>query len=99
MDNPKAQADNNNDDKDNNMATLKPKKKRERSRADFTLRSIVDRADSGEVIPPILKPNGTGRRDFNVCDHIGLGSNNNEDRDWYKEILVSILYSYRQSLI
>ena len=97
VDQPTAQDGDNEDGKDKDdtaAATLKPTKKRERSCPEFTLRSIVDRANNGEVIPPILKPMGTGGRDFNIRDHIGLGSNNNDDRYWYKEILVSLVYSY-----
>lgn len=74
-----------NEEKDG--ATLKPAKKK-KTYADFTLNDIVARSEHGEVIKPILKPKGTGGRDFNIREHIGLGANNQDNRDWYREILV-----------
>jgi hypothetical protein len=44
---------------------------------------------STEPVPHIPKPDGTGGRDYNIKEMIGLGSNHQDDIDTYKDILVN----------
>ncbi|KAF8459227.1 hypothetical protein JB92DRAFT_3077808 [Gautieria morchelliformis] len=44
----------------------------------------------GEVIPKILKPKGTGGRDFNIRKHMGLDPKDEGDKATYKDVMRSI---------
>ncbi|KAF8491427.1 hypothetical protein JB92DRAFT_3128381 [Gautieria morchelliformis] len=57
---------------------------------DFTLSDLLCRAMQGEVIPKILKPKGTGGRDFNIRKHMGLDLKDEGDKATYKDVMRSI---------
>ncbi|KAF8476752.1 hypothetical protein JB92DRAFT_3050070 [Gautieria morchelliformis] len=42
----------------------------------------------GEVIPKILKPKGTGGRDFNIWKHMGLDPKDEGDKATYKDVML-----------
>ncbi|KAF8510441.1 hypothetical protein JB92DRAFT_3097413 [Gautieria morchelliformis] len=44
----------------------------------------------GEVIPNILKPKGTGGRDFNIRKHMGLDLKDEGDKATYKDVMRSV---------
>jgi hypothetical protein len=69
----------------------KPSQKKEKPYTEFILSDIVNRGHMGEEIDKILRPKGTGGHDYNICEMMGLGSNDHEDIDWYNGILVSYL--------
>jgi hypothetical protein len=82
-------------DEDSNTSHVQDKKKkqtkRERPYAKFTLSELVNSecfSNDFEKIPP---PKGMGGRNYNICEMVGLGTNDHEDIDWYNDILVSLI--------
>ncbi|KAF8479364.1 hypothetical protein JB92DRAFT_3133711 [Gautieria morchelliformis] len=57
---------------------------------DFTLSDLLRRVMQGEVIPKILKPKGTGGRDFNIRKHMGLDPKDEGDKATYKDVMRSV---------
>jgi hypothetical protein len=54
----------------------------------FTLSDLLRRANQGEVIPKVLKPKGTGGRDFNIRKHMGLDPKDEGDKATYRDVMV-----------
>jgi hypothetical protein len=79
-----------------NNATVPQKKKVDY--VEYTLSDLVNRSTLGEVIEKILKPEGTGGRDFNIRIHMGLDTGEADDKEWYRDILVSF-YAFVTTLL
>ena len=52
----------------------------------FNLAALLEKSKQGLVVDKIIKPDGTGGRDFHIRDRMGL----DEDNTWYSDIIVSV---------
>jgi hypothetical protein len=78
--------DDNDDGSSNDDQQPKNKKGRVEHHADFTLLELKNSAGCVEKIP---KQAGTGGRDYNIHEMMGLGTKTSANTDWYKDISVS----------
>ena len=58
---------------------------------EFTLTELINQAAFGEV-EKIPKPSGTGGRNFNIRVHMGLDTGEPDDKQLYREIMVSPIF-------
>jgi hypothetical protein len=86
LDSSEGDATNCSDGSSNNLDTPARKNKCPDLYCEFTW---VELSHSTELVPPIPKPDGSGGRDYNIKEMIGLGSNHQDDIDTYKDILVT----------
>lgn len=66
------------------------KSKKTDTNSQFKLEHIIAKVKNGHAVEKIVKPDGSGGRDFHVRDSIGLS----HDATWYSDILVRFYYFY-----